>query len=632
SAADSVMPDVNMTFGVSDGFISYPDLPENISNINIKTLVVVDGSNLDNTKVNLEQFHFELAGNPFDLSLSLKTPISDPEVTADFNGKLNIEALSQAVPMNLSEFRGIIDIALHLAGKMSMIENEDFDQFDAKGSINLSGFNIEMEGVPPVGIETARFEFSPQYAALENLKLVVAGNSINIKGRIENYLPYIFEDKTVVGRMSLYSPGIDLDTIVSYLPTDTSMVVKEDTVAVAMAVIRLPENIDFEFKSHIERFMFDPLDATNVRGNIILREGVLIIENTGLETLGGKIIIDAKYDSRDTLNPLVGGALSISDLGIKPAFDTFNTIRKLAPVAEGMDGDISVEFSFLGIVGEGMMPVLESINGKGRLISDEIQLVSSPVYKNLNKVLSLGDNFSNSLKDVDVEFTVKDGRVYIAPFDTRLGDMKVNISGDHGLDQTINYLMKSEIPFSKLPGSMKTMISGLAAQATLLGIKYEQPEIIRMNISIGGTVKDPVIKPSLAKVEGQTTVKEVAREAVKEVVDQKVEEVKEIVSDEAQKQADIILAEAEKQSQNIRDEAAKAALKIKDEAALNAQKLIDEAASKGAFAKIAANKGAEVLIKEGDNKADALELEAGKKADQIMETAKNKADEILKKI
>ncbi len=626
SSADSLLPDVTLELLVKDGYLSYPDLPEKISDINLSTLITVDGSDLDNSIIDLMNFHFELADNPFDMGMRLSTPISDPDVDAEFNGKIDLESLASAVPIDMDRLKGIIDIGLGLRGRMSMIENNDFESFYASGNLEMSGFEFIMEGVPPLGIEVADFSFTPQFAAMEQFRMDVAGNIINMSGRLENYLPFIFKNEIIRGKLDLYSDYIDLDIILTYLPADT-VDVKDDTLA--LPTIRIPKNIDFEFISAIDRLTYKPLEAYEIRGNILLREGVLLVSETGLRALDGDLILNAEYDSNDTINPRLTADLSIEGLGIKQSFITFNTVRKLAPVAEGMNGDISMAFDFSAILGKGMIPIVESINGSGNIISDEIQLLSSPVYNKFSSVLKIGDNYTNTFKDVDVYFEVRDGRVYIRPFDTMLGDMKINISGDHGLDQSINYIMKLEIPSSKLPQGMSNLLTGLAANAALMGIEYYQPEIIKMNVNIGGSIKDPQVRPSLGQSEGKT-VKETLKEAAGDLVDEKIKQAKEQVTDEARKQADKILSEAQKKADLIKDEAAEAAMKLRQEGKKNAQKLIDEAADKGALARMAAERAAEKLRRETNEKAVRLEEEAQKQADKIMSEARAKADELIK--
>ncbi len=52
------------------------------------------------------------------------------------------------------------------------------------------------------------------------------------------------------------------------------------------------------------------------------------------------------------------------------------------------------------------------------------------------------------VKDMALEFTIKDGRVSTKPFDIKLGDYVMNLSGSTGLDQTIDYSGKVKLPAS----------------------------------------------------------------------------------------------------------------------------------------------------------------------------------------
>ncbi|HCC71032.1 MAG TPA: hypothetical protein DEQ09_07780 [Bacteroidales bacterium] len=330
------------------------------------------------------------------------------------------------------------------------------------------------------------------------------------------------------------------------------------------------------------------------------------------------MLVNAQYDSRDSLNHYLASSLEINGIGIEESFNTFNTVRQLAPVAEGMDGTVSVEFDFSSLLGEGMIPVIESINGKGSLRSNRVQLVSSPLYDKVSSVLQIGEEYSNEFRDLDVNFEVIEGRVYVRPFETVMGDMKLNISGDHGIDQTLNYLVKVEVPASKLPQGMSTLLTGLAVNAALLGIEYYQPETLKMNVIIDGSIKDPRVKPSLGQG-GGSEVKVTVKETISNVAQEKTKKVKEQVSERARKQADKILSEAQLK-----------AGELKAEAAFAAQNLIDEASEKGVLTKMAAERAADALKKEADNKASKIEEEAERQAEKILKEAREQADKLIK--
>jgi hypothetical protein len=631
SDADSTLPDITLALSVSNGLISYPALPEQIKNINIKSNVFVDGKDMDKTTANVDLFHLELAGSPFDMTFALKTPMSDPDFKGSMVGKIDLSALSRAVPMDSISLSGIIDMSVQMAGKMSMIEKAQYESFKATGTMNIKNMLVAMTGYPEVKINEAGFEFSPAYAAMTNTSLNVGGKSdFILNGRLENYIPYVFSNQTIKGSMSLRSKLIDVSEIMSKMAIDTTTVI--DTTS--LTVIQVPKNVDFDFDALIDEFSYDNIKAQKVKGHIIVRNGILSIREAGMNILNGTISMNADYDTRDTLKPVMKADFDMQNIGVKDAFNTFNTVQKLAPAAKGIDGKINAKLAYVSLLGSDMMPIINSINGYGKLQSDAITLVESKTFDKIKETLKLGDKYGNTFKYINISFKIADGRIFVSPFDVKTGNMKMNVSGDQGLDQTLNYLVKTEIPRSDLGSSVNSLIDNLSAKASEFGIKYTPSDILKVNVKVTGTFSKPIVAPFFGSTTGESTggVKEAAKEVVKQTIDNTVEKAKEKGREEAEIQAARLVKEAEEKGQALRDEASKAAESIRKEADLQAQKLIDGAASKGTIAKMAAQKGAETIKKTADKKATQVIQEADVQANKLVEEAKVKSDELLKKI
>ncbi|MDP4224214.1 MAG: AsmA-like C-terminal region-containing protein [Bacteroidota bacterium] len=629
SDADSTMPDMSMNIKVDNGLISYPSLPEKISNINLKSEVFVDGKDLDKTKVDVDKFHMELAGNPFDMSFSLKTPMSDPDFRGSMNGKLDLGSLSKAIPMDSISLSGLIDMSVNMAGKMSMIEKQKYESVRAEGKMNISGMLVAMKGYPAVEIQNAGLEFTPAYASLTDAELKIGRNSdFYLNGRLANYIPYVLKNETIRGNLDMHSKLVDMTEIMSSLGTDTTQT--EDTTS--LAIIKIPKNIDFDFNALIDKFNYNKIKVNNVKGHIIVKDGIMSLRETGMDLLGGKIAMNADYDTRDTLKPSVKADLSIESLGIKDAFNTFNTIQMLAPTAKGLSGKVGTRLTYSSLLKPNFMPVISTITGSGKLQSNEVTLLESAAYKKMKEILKLGDNYSNTFKDINVSFKINEGRIYVSPFNTKVGNLKMNISGDQGIDQTINYIVKTEIPRSDLGNSVNSLIDNLSAQAAAFGFGFKPADIIKVNVKVTGTFLKPVITPLFGNAPSDSTkgIKETAKESIKQVAGEKADQAKEKARNEAEAQADRLIKDAEEKGQQIRDEAAKGAEKIRQEADLQAQRLIKEAESKGPIAKAAAQKAADAIKKEADKKATQLTQGADTQANKLLEDAKAKKEELLK--
>jgi vacuolar-type H+-ATPase subunit H len=618
SDADSTMPDIDVRLAVNDGVISYPDLPEKITAINVLGEVKMDGTKMDNTTVDVSKFHFELAGNPFNMTMKLATPVSDPAVSVAAKGRIDLAKLQKAIPLDSITLNGIIDVSLALAGRMSMLENEKYDQFKADGALILTDMAVEMADLPAIKISTAAFTFSPAFADLSQLKMKVGEKSdFTASGRLENYIPYLISGDTIRGKLALSSNSVDLNEILDYIPSDTT---ENDTKA--LAVIQVPKNIDFIIDAVINRLVFNKLAADEVRGSIIVKDGVVTVSKAGMKTLGGSLLFSAVYDPRDTLRPKVDADLLVSRANIKEAFNAFNTVQKLAPAANGLGGNVTIGLKYKSLLGSNMMPVIGTITGGGNISSESVQILESKTFDLMKNVLKLNQAYSNTIKDLKATFAINDGRLFVNPFDTKIGNIKLNISGDQGLDQTLNYVVRTEIPRADLGEAANALMGSLAAQAATIGLNLTPPEIIKINLKVGGTFLKPVITPSFAGSEGASAATTVTT-AVKEEVTQKV-------NDAAREQADKILKEAEEKANTLRKEAASSAKTIRSEADLQGKKFIKDAEPKGAIAVMAAKKTADVLNKEADKRATQIETEANTRADKILAEAKTKADELLK--
>ncbi len=68
-----------------------------------------------------------------------------------------------------------------------------------------------------------------------------------------------------------------------------------------------------------------------------------------------------------------------------------------------------------------MNPVMNSINGKGVLKTSQVEIISNKTLDKVADVLK-NDKFRNpTFSDVNLSFEIRDGRVYVQPFETKLG-------------------------------------------------------------------------------------------------------------------------------------------------------------------------------------------------------------------
>ena len=611
---DSQMPSAFVAINVDNGMFKYPDLPKSVTDVNISTKIWFDGVNMDNTSVNVDRFALNLGGNPFSMRMRVATPISDMQVDGNITGQIDFATLSDVIPMDSTYMEGLLESNLDFGGKLSFIEKEQYERFKADGLLKLSRFKFKSPDIPAeVKLNEVTLNFTPQYVNLANFDMSIASSDIRMNGRLENFIPYVFKDETLSGNLNVNSNLLDVNELL----TGESAPEEEVTDTTALSVIELPHNINFSTRVDMKKIVYDKLNIENLAGNVALSGGVADLKNLSMNMLQGDVRMSGTYDPRDVKAPVVNFDFDMRNIDIPTAFKSFTSLQKIAPTVKDMTGNVSTQFKFTSMLDTTMMPVLNSINAYGKLQSKSIGVSNSKAFAKLADFLKKEEFRNPSLKDVNVSFSIKNGRIYIEPFDTKIAEAKMNFGGDMGIDQTLNLKAKVSVPSSYLGG-----VANLAND--LLG-KYgaKLPQTIDVNLKILGTSSKPDVQLDSGggSAESSSSVKETAKEAVKE----KVDEAKVEARQKAKAEADKLIADAEREAEQIRAEAAKRAEQIRAEAEAQAKKTEAEGQKKGPIAERAAKEAAKKIRQNGEAAAQKVIAEADEKANAVVTKAKAEA-------
>ena len=623
---ENTTPNADVKLLVQNATFSYPDLPKSAENIQIDVDVHYDGTQMDNTTVDVNKFHVELGDNPIDMELNLRTPTSDPFTNGKLKAALDLNTLRDVIPLEDTEIKGFINANLDWMGKLSSIENEHYEDFKADGIIEIRNLLYTSPDLPKsFSLNTALINFSPKYVEISSFDARLGASDFRLKGRLSNFIPYALKDETVSGELVLNSDNIDLN---EFMSGDESTVEESPEESTPLEVVEVPHNIDFRFTSSIAKLKYDKLDISNLEGIIFVKDGRVVMENLSMNTLDGSMKLTGEYNTIDIKNPLVDFHITATDIDIPKSCDAFDVLEKIVPIASKANGKISMGLSYSSLLNSSMKPVMNTITGDGRLQSKQIGLKSSNALSSIGQALKT-DAFNNLvLKDVDVNFQIQNGTLQVKPFDTKINDITLNIGGEQTFENTLNYVINLSAP-RQILGLENPTVNRLYEQAASKGIQVDRSETVDMLINVTGAMNDPQVKLDLkqnaaASVEN---IKEEVKERVKEAVETKKEEIKEDTKQKAREEADKILKDAERQAAQIKAEGKRAADAVRVEANRNADKVVNGA--NNPIAKAAAEQSAKKIRQEGEDKAKKIENEANVNADKVLQEARSRADKLL---
>ncbi len=625
---DKLMPSFGVHLEVKDAMFKYPSLPKSVNNIQINLDVNSPTSSMDGMIIDLNRFHMEMAGNPIDARMNVKNVMTDPTIDGMVKGKIILASVKEFVPMEKGdELNGTINMDVNMNGRMSMIEQEKYDEFKADGFVEIDKMNYKTTAVPyDIMINAMRLNFTPKYVELANFDSKMGKSDIRMNGKIEDFMQYIFKDSLIKGNFVLNSNLLDINELMG--PTDTTAAAPAAADTAAMTVMEVPKNIDFVLNSTIGKIVYDKIDITNVAGAVIVRNARATMDNLKMDLLDGNMVMSGYYDTKNTRKPAINFDLNITNFDIQKTFTAFNSVQKMAPIGQYSKGKFSTTLKdLIGTLNEKMEPDMNSLTGSGNFKTTSVSVEGFEPFVKLGDALKMDKLKKMDFKDINLLYKFVDGRVHIDPFKTKVQNVAAEISGSTGFDQTIDYKWDMEIPTKDLGTQANSVVQGLMGKVnTATGQNVTVPDKIKATALIGGTVTKPVIKTGMK--DAMKDVKNEVKEQVKELIEEKKQEVIADVKGKAKEEADKILADAQKQADNIKAEAAKVAEQIRSEG----NKQADELQNKGGnpIEKIANKKIAEKMRKESEAKAQKVTDEANAKADKIMVDAKAQADAKLK--
>ena len=595
---DRAFPSFALNARVENAAFQYPDLPLPARDIAMDLSIANPGGNADSTVVRLQKFHLLIGRNPIDATLLLKTPISDPDVDARVTGKVDLADVRRTMKLEgIDQLAGTVAADVVLRTRMSFIDKKQYDKVGASGTVDVANLTLKGKDLPhPLAIQEAWLRLAPERAELKSFKGSIGGSDVQATGTIQNLLAFAMRDDTLRGTATIRSNRFNLD---EWKSDDSEL-----------QIIPVPPRIDFGLDATVAELTYDKLKMTNARGRLRLKDQRVTLEDFRMNTLGGEIGVTGFYETTNPAKPTFDVGLKMTTLDIPSAFEAFTTVQMMAPVAKYAKGNVSTDMRLNGALGKNMMPLFSALTGQGKLRTSQLLLHDFPAMAKIVDLTKLQFLDNPTLKALWATFQIRDGRLFVEPFDVKVGETTINVSGSNGLDQSLAYNLGFRVPRSMLGGAATQAISGLVSKAGNLGIDLANAPEVGLGIQVGGTVKSPTVKADVSSVASSVT--QTATQAVKQAVTEKVDSA-----------AMRLVAEAEQKAAAIRQEGQKTADAVKAEGYRQADSLVARASSP--LAQMAAKPAADQLRKQSDAKASGIIGEANKRADDLVAQARRQA-------
>jgi hypothetical protein len=510
-----IIPAVDVAIGLTNGYVKSSEFPIPLENLSMASTVKNTSGKMAETVINVSNFSMMMDGERFDASANVQN-LDDYTWDIKAKGGVDIEKMMKIFPMEGMTLSGKVKADLQTKGKYSDVTASRYDKLPTSGTASLKDFKYITTDLPPVGISTAEMSFDPKKIELKTLQGTIGKSDFKTDGIVTNYLGYVMSEKeTLKGTVNFSSTLMDLNEFM----TESEEPVAEDTAS--YGVIGLPKNVDFLLRSNIKTVKMMDYTMTNATGDITVKDGIANLSNIKFNMLGGGFVVNGTYNPTDLKNPKYDLGLKIDNMSIREAANAFSVVKTFAPIAGAANGNFSADFKIGGGLTQQMMPDMATVNSAGLVKIAEAAIANSKLISGVTSLTKLDNTDNVTMKDLLMNFTIKDGKLSVKPFDVKFGSYKTTIAGSTGLGGALDYSLKMNVPAGKLGTQFQSLVGG----------NTNPNSEIPLNIGLGGTFTNPKAKllgsdqTAQAKEALTNTAQEKGKELVTDLVkDQKAKD------------------------------------------------------------------------------------------------------------
>lgn len=534
------IPSIDAAMSLADGYVKSSEFPLPLQDLHFNATVKNTSGKMTETFIAVNDFSMNMDGEKFSADLLLQN-LEDYTWDVKAKGGIDLEKITKIFPVEGMTLAGKVKADLQTRGRMSDLDAERYDKLPTSGTASLSNFKYTSTDLPySVGMTKAEVIFDPRKIDLKQITGTIGSSDFDVSGSVSNYIGYLFGSKNELlkGTMNFNSTLLDLNEFM----TETETTTASDTAS--YGVVPVPQNVDFLLKSNVKTVKLMDYTMTNASGDVVVKDGVANLSGLKFNMLGGAFVVNGSYNTKDIAHPKYDLGLKIDNLSLAQAATSFSMVRSFAPVAGLMNGNFSTDFKISGELLESMMPNLKTVTGDGLVKIAQAALKDSKLVSGITSLTKLDNTSEVTMKDVLMSATIKDGRLSVKPFDVKFGEYKTSVAGSTGIDGSIDYKLKMDVPAGKLGSQFNSFVSSYT------GGKTDPNANVPVTIGLGGSFLSPT--PKLLMDDQKKQVQDAATAAVKQ---------------ETQKQADKLIGDllGKPKSDTVKTDSTKKATKPVDQ-------------------------------------------------------------------
>lgn len=435
---------------LKNGYIKTNYYPNPITNINLITNFSDHTGSLKDLKIEITPASFDFEGKPIFVNAKLEN-LENINYDIKAKGELELAKIYKVFSTKGLDLEGYIKADVSFKGTQADATNGNYHKLNNKGTLILRNIKTQSEYLPkPFIIKEGEFVFNQDKMNFNNFNAIYGQSDLKMNGHLQNVIDFVLSQKSVLkGNFTLNSDYINVDEFMTQntaisenAPTNTTPSESKPT----SGVVVIPPNLDLKFNCIANKVDFDELKLQNLKSQVVIDNGKLMLNKSGFEVVGTKVDMDIVYGNESAKRAFFDFKVTAKDFDVKRAYNEVKMFREMVSAAESAEGIISLDYKVTGKLNDQMQPIYPSLVGGGTLSVKDVKMKGFKMFNAVSKKTGKDGIKNPDVSKVDIKSTIKNNIITIDRFKFKVAGFRPRIEGQTSFDGKLNIKMRLGLP------------------------------------------------------------------------------------------------------------------------------------------------------------------------------------------